>query len=59
MKWVNRSGWVRLGQVKKGWDWAQRPMSTARLGPTANKIRHKAQKQNGKLCIMRGKPDIK
>jgi len=25
-----------LGQVKKGWGWTQRLMSTARLGPTAN-----------------------
>ncbi len=59
MKQVNRLGWVGLGQVKKGRGWAQRPVSTARLGPTANKVRHKAQKQNGKPHIMWGKPDVK
>src|SRR6266545_4463757 len=58
MRWISRSGWVRSGQVRsrqvrssrKGLlyvdnqKWAHRPMMTARLGPTANKVRHKAQK---------------
>ncbi len=60
-EWVIRLGQVGSGQVKskKGWGWAQRPVSTARLGPTANEVRHKAQKQNSKPGIMRGKPDVK
>ena len=49
MRWVSGSGWVK----------SQRPVSTARLGPTANEVRHKAQKQNGEPCIMWGKPDVK
>ncbi len=60
MKRVNGSGQVGLaGQVKKSRGWAKRPVSTARLGPTANEVRCKAQKQNGEPHVMWGKSDVK
>ena len=52
-------GLDQVGSSQKGSGWAQRPVSTARLGPIANEVRHKAQKQNGESRIMQDKPDVK